>query len=230
MRYWDGAAWTDQFAPTDPPSAQLIATGSTAARKTWWKRKRVWIPAAAFLGILAIGSTVEDPATTTTQVGFAADSSLEPVPTDPETTSASVETATPTTAAPTTATPTTATPTTELAPPTTEPAPDSTFNVESFMAGNEEILRTALLMTGNTTGEPFSERQMDSAVALTKEFCRLAETKTAREIVTEALSGALLGGTTDAARVSGAALGLAPTYCPEHSTVLKAALALASAG
>ncbi len=68
QRYWDGAAWTDHFAPgaagSDAPRVagatspqRPAATGATTAQRPWFKKKRVIIP-AGLAGVIILGSAL----------------------------------------------------------------------------------------------------------------------------------------------------------------------------
>ena len=68
QRYWDGAQWTEHFAPGttggDTPGAAAesasqvgTATGTATAQRPWFKKKRVLIPAGV-AGIIILGSAL----------------------------------------------------------------------------------------------------------------------------------------------------------------------------
>ena len=68
QRYWDGAQWTEHFAPgaagadaaraAEPTSPQgAVVAGATTAQRPWFKKKRVLIP-AGLAGVIILGSAL----------------------------------------------------------------------------------------------------------------------------------------------------------------------------
>lgn len=51
QRYWDGSQWTSHVAPASAPSAPS-ASPTLSAKRAWYQRKRVIIPAVAVLALL----------------------------------------------------------------------------------------------------------------------------------------------------------------------------------
>lgn len=106
-----------------PPSRGAVVAADEPKR-TWWKRKMVWIPAACFGALLALGAVVggqdEDD-------DVATDTSTETIQAAPVTTEAPTTTAAPTTAPATTEAPaTTAPPTTVATTTATTTTPPTT--------------------------------------------------------------------------------------------------------
>ncbi len=127
LRWWDGQQWTEYTQPNEASAAVMgaaIPSGAEPA-KPWWKKKKVWIPAAVLVGLIILALLL---------VGLiilallAALSAEEPVLTAaPTTTHAPTTTTTrATTTTPTTKVTTTAKPTTTVTPTTTRPKPPTT--------------------------------------------------------------------------------------------------------
>jgi hypothetical protein len=135
QRYWDGQKWTEHFAPGAPqqtsgptvPAAAMMTAGGSAAPRSWFKKKRVIIP-AGLVGLVIFASALgaagsDDPKTPTaldkpttsssastpsTASPTAAATSAAPSPTQTSTPTPTVKTAAP---KPTVAKPTAAAPT-----------------------------------------------------------------------------------------------------------------------
>jgi hypothetical protein len=74
QRYWDGAAWTDNYAPAAATAAAV------APKKPWFKKKRVIIPLLGLAGIIAIASTSGGGSTETQAVQTDAAAPANPAP------------------------------------------------------------------------------------------------------------------------------------------------------
>lgn len=66
QRYWDGEQWTDHFAPLTTAAADAAAPALSAgvAKRAWFKKKRVVIPAAVIALALFGAAVTPDDATT----------------------------------------------------------------------------------------------------------------------------------------------------------------------
>lgn len=68
QRYWDGAQWTEHFAPGATPAAASVASAvqqgdGVPSPKPWFKKKRLMIPAGLVGGVIfvsALGSALGD--------------------------------------------------------------------------------------------------------------------------------------------------------------------------
>src|SRR5664279_196963 len=57
QRFWDGIQWTNQMRQgVGGPPSPVMQPGLGKPKKPWFKRKRVIIPAVAFVGLIAIAS------------------------------------------------------------------------------------------------------------------------------------------------------------------------------
>ncbi len=57
MRWWDGAAWTEQVQQGGPPAAtsQAPLSGTSDPKRAWYAKKRWWAVAAVFV-IIAVAA------------------------------------------------------------------------------------------------------------------------------------------------------------------------------
>ncbi|WP_051750421.1 Ltp family lipoprotein [Phycicoccus jejuensis] len=68
QRYWDGAQWTEHFAPGATPAAASVSSAvqqgdAVPSPKPWFKKKRLMIPAGLVGGVIfvsALGSALGD--------------------------------------------------------------------------------------------------------------------------------------------------------------------------
>jgi hypothetical protein len=134
LRYFDGTGWTEHYAPRQsalppPVATTLPPLSGLSPTRVWWKRKRVWIPAALLLLLVGAASASSKPKTnvkaagsTTPPTAVVAGASVANTTVPLSSTAASAATTAaplPTTTLPATVTPTTLAPTTVV--PTTLP-------------------------------------------------------------------------------------------------------------
>jgi Excalibur calcium-binding domain/Protein of unknown function (DUF2510) len=127
LRYFDGHAWTEQYAALAPaawPPPQTASAPIKRQERAWWKRKRVLIPAAV-MGIVVINvantprsvRVATSPATTIATQVLAAEVTSTVVPSSSTTAEIRTTVATPASTVPTTSAATTAATTSDATAP-----------------------------------------------------------------------------------------------------------------